>query len=150
MVGSYGGTEKYYAKLRGFVADLKLKDVYFTGHIPFQDILAYYKIADVFLCMSEHEGFCVPLVESMYFNVPVIAYDAAAISGTLNGSGILIKEKDYAQIAKNIHDLVKDNRLRQEVIIKQKQVLEEYSEKRTKELFKEYITKFINHCNRGQ
>ena len=149
LVGSYGGTEKYYAKLRGFVADLKLKDVYFTGHIPFQDILAYYKIADVFLCMSEHEGFCVPLVESMYFNVPIIAYDSTAISGTLNGSGILVKEKDYSQIADEIHRLVKDCTLRKEILDKQRQVLEGYSEAKTKALFKEYIMKFMERFNRG-
>ena len=58
--------------------------------------LAYYRLADVFLCMSEHEGFCIPLLEAMYFHAPVLAYDSSAIAGTLGGSGILLKEKNPA------------------------------------------------------
>lgn len=71
--------EAYYAKLLAYVKELGVEDVYFPGHIKFDEILAYYHLADVFLCESEHEGFCVPLVEAMYFDVPVIAYDSTAI-----------------------------------------------------------------------
>lgn len=70
IVGSYNGMERYYHRLRRYVGALELDNVVFTGHIPFAQILAYYHLADLFLCMSDHEGFCVPLVEAMYFNLP--------------------------------------------------------------------------------
>ena len=76
--------EIYYNYLKSLISDLKLDDVYIPGHIKFKEIIAYYKLATVFLCMSEHEGFCIPLIESMFFNVPIIAYDAAAIPETLD------------------------------------------------------------------
>ncbi len=62
LVGSWRGNGKYYAKLRGFIDDLKLEGVHFSGHITDEELSAYYQCADVFLCMSEHEGFCVPLL----------------------------------------------------------------------------------------
>ena len=67
--------------------------------VSFEDLISYYKISDVFLCMSEHEGFCVPLVESMFFNIPIIAYNSTAVPYTLDNSGILVKEKKYDEIA---------------------------------------------------
>lgn len=75
LVGGHNGMERYYHRLKSYINALELEDVVFPGHIKFDEILAYYKIADVFLCQSEHEGFCVPLVEAMYFDVPVVAYD---------------------------------------------------------------------------
>ena len=82
--------ERYYHRLKSYINALELEDVVFPGHIKFDEILAYYKIADVFLCQSEHEGFCVPLVEAMYFDVPVVAYDSSAIAGSSAGA-IFIK-----------------------------------------------------------
>jgi len=70
-------------------------DVVFPGHIKFEEILAFYKVADLFLCMSEHEGFCVPLVESMFFEVPILAYNSSAIKDTLGNSGVIVNKKDY-------------------------------------------------------
>ena len=71
LAGSYVDVGKYHEKLELFARKLGLADVIFTGQIRFDEILAYYRLADVFLCMSEHEGFCVPLVEAMYFDVPM-------------------------------------------------------------------------------
>lgn len=76
------------------IRKLGVKDVIFPGHISFAATLAYYKVASVFLCMSEHEGFCMLLVEAMYFGVPIAAYDSSAIIATLGGNGNLLKGKD--------------------------------------------------------
>jgi len=65
FVGKYNENDRYYKKLREYVDTLSLANVVFTGHLSFDEILAYYSIADCFLCMSEHEGFCVPLVEAV-------------------------------------------------------------------------------------
>jgi glycosyltransferase involved in cell wall biosynthesis len=81
LVGSWSGQEKYFESLRAYQAALGLSDddVVFSGHIPFPDILAFYSISNIFLCMSEHEGFCVPLLEAMHFKLPIIAFNSSAI-----------------------------------------------------------------------
>ncbi len=101
-----------------YIKALELKDVIFTGHVSFTELIAYYQIADVFLCMSEHEGFCVPLVEAMYFGVPIIAYNACAVPDTLGGSGILLHDKDPLEAAmaadRLLTDIVAQQRRRQQ------------------------------------
>ena len=57
--------------------------------------------ADVFVCASEHEGFCVPLVEAMGKGIPVVAYDAAAVGETVGGAGLLVSDKSPARIRRN-------------------------------------------------
>lgn len=142
LVGSYSGLEKYHNELKTYVAKLGISDVIFTGHTKFEDILAYYKLADVFLCMSEHEGFCVPLLEAMHFDVPIIAYKAAAIPDTMGQSGIVVDEKSPALTAKLIERLMVDSELRQTVIFGQQDRLKDFSYEHTKETF----TKLIKSC----
>lgn len=144
LIGSYNGTEKYYAKLRGFVKKLKLKDVYFTGHIPFEDILAYYKIANVFLCMSEHEGFCVPLVESMYFDVPIVAFNSSAIPYTLGDSGVILNTKDYVEYSEVIKNIMRDKGYREDIIKKQKKSLERFEKSYSAKIFKNNLNNYIS------
>lgn len=145
LVGSYNGTEKYYAKLKGFVKQLNLKDVYFTSHIPFKKILAYYKIADVFLCMSEHEGFCVPLLEAMYFDIPIVAFDSTAIPYTLGDSGVLLDSKDYIEFSEVIRKIHEDETYKNEIIIRQRENLSRFQENATAELFKQYLKKYVEN-----
>lgn len=144
LVGSYKPEEAYYQKLQKYVKKLRVKDVCFTGHIKFSEILAYYRIADVFMCMSEHEGFCVPLVESMFFDVPVIAYSSTAIPYTLGGSGLLLQEKDPMVAAKMIDILVNDEELKQKVLCNQRKRLKDFEYEVIKQQFKQYLEKFIN------
>lgn len=143
MIGSGGGMEKYTASLKEYVDVLGLKDVIFTEHISFRAILAYYSIADIFLCMSEHEGFCVPLVESMFFKVPIIAYDSSAIPDTLGGSGVLVKDKDPVVTALLINRIVNDDDLKRSIIKKQSQRLEYFSYENMRSRFIEGLNKFI-------
>jgi glycosyltransferase involved in cell wall biosynthesis len=143
LVGSYNGMERYYEQLQGLVKALELEDVIFTGHIPFKEILAYYHVADVFLCMSEHEGFCVPLVESMFFKIPIIAYNSSAIPSTLEGSGILANQKDYIHIAGMIDYVMKENFFKEKVIEKQLQRLEELSPKGVVQEMEEYFSEIV-------
>ena len=108
LVGDYRGHERYCDRLREWSATLRLDEVVFTGHVDDDDLLAYYAVADVFLCLSEHEGFCVPLVEAMNFGVPVMAYDAGAVAETLRGGGVLLKEKRPEVVAELIHRVLTD------------------------------------------
>ena len=107
MVGSYSGFEKYLAMLHHIAATLGTPDVHFLGHVSNEELTALYDVADLFLCASEHEGFCVPLVESFYKRVPVLAYAATAVPATMDGGGVLYDTKDPFEIAR-IMDAILD------------------------------------------
>ncbi|MCC8050003.1 MAG: glycosyltransferase [Clostridiales bacterium] len=146
IVGSYNGTERYYNRLIKYVRELQLENsVYFTGHVSFGEILAYYKIANVFLCMSAHEGFCVPLVEAMYFGVPVIAHDSSAIGDTLNGSGVLLKEKKPLETAGMIHYLMTHSEERESIVMGQYERLRDFEHAKIEKQFLGYLEKFIHN-----
>ena len=144
LVGSANGMEVYEKQLKLYVEQLHLEDVHFTGHVGFDDILAYYKIADVFLCMSEHEGFCVPLVEAMLFDIPIIAYDSTAIRGTLNGSGFLLKEKNFQEIAGVINKVVSDCQLNEAILTNQRIRLNDFKQEIILKQFENFLKRFIN------
>jgi len=121
VVGDAKGMEDYQERLLQFCRDFSIPNVHFTGKVGFRELLAYYRIADVYLCMSEHEGFCVPLLECMHLGIPIIAYKCAAIGETLGDAGILVRQKRFAEIAEMAHLLIADKDLRARVIAKQKE-----------------------------
>lgn len=110
LIGNYDKSGSYYAYLQRILIEAHAMDVIFPGHISFAEMLAYYRIADVFLCMSEHEGFCVPLVEAMFFDVPIVAYKASAVPETLGKAGILLESKEPYAAALQIHSIVTDKK----------------------------------------
>ena len=73
--------------------------MHFVGHVSDEELVAFYEVADLFLCASEHEGFCVPLVEAFYKQVPVLAYAATAVPATMDGAGVLFDDKDPLHVA---------------------------------------------------
>jgi glycosyltransferase involved in cell wall biosynthesis len=93
LVGSYSGFERYLSMLHALVARLGTPDVHFLGHVSNEELSALYDVADLFLCASEHEGFCVPLVEAFYKRVPVLAYASTAVPATMDGAGVLYQTK---------------------------------------------------------
>jgi len=126
LIGSPAGS-KYIKILKEYVSELDLDDVVFTEKIFFTELLSYYSIADIFLCMSEHEGFCIPMVEAMMFNIPIIAYDSTVIPYILNGSGILVDEKNPVLISKIIDRIVSNDNIKNEIINKQREQLETFN-----------------------
>ncbi|WP_124065161.1 glycosyltransferase [Clostridium sp. E02] len=149
LVGSYKETDLYYQRLKKYVEELNVEDVIFTGHIHFNEILAYYYIADVFLCQSEHEGFCVPLVEAMFFDNPIVAYKSTAIPFTLDKSGFLMDTKDPLLVAGVLHEIDKSTDMRNQLIKEQRKRLEVFSFERIKYQFEKFINSFIENgtCN---
>lgn len=123
LVGDYRGHERYYDRLQERVRRLGADEVIFPGHVDDDDLRAYYAEGDVFLCLSEHEGYCVPLVEAMAFGLPVIAYDAGAVKETLRGGGILLREKRPEVVAELIGRLREDVALRAAVLRTQERAL---------------------------
>ena len=124
LVGSHGGFERYLAMLHDFMARIGAADVHLLGHVSNEELAAYYEIADVFLCASEHEGFCVPLMEAFHMGVPVLAYAATAVPATMDGGGILYHRKDPMEIAGLIDAVVSNARLRDEMLTRQDAALE--------------------------
>ncbi len=143
LVGNSAGMELYYHRLVDYVAEMGVEDVIFTQHIGFDAILSFYNLADVFLCMSEHEGFCVPLIEAMYFDLPIVAYKSSAIPWVLGGSGVLVEEKNPLEIAGKINQLVCDKEIRNAVIAGQRKRLEDFSYDKTSALFMQYMQSFL-------
>lgn len=143
LVGSWSGAESYYRRLCRYTAALQAENVLFTGHIPFPDILAYYHVADLFLCMSEHEGFCVPLVEAMYFGVPILAYRACAVPDTLGDSGILLDKKDPMETAMVADRILTDTSLRRELVARQRRRQQDFSYGAVRALLESQLREFL-------
>jgi len=116
VVGSYTGFERYYAMLQGLVARLGTSGVHFLGHVSNRELTACYDAADVFLCASEHEGFCVPLVESFYKGVPVLAFEATAVPATMDGAGVIYRTRDPGHVAALVDAVVSDAALRERIV----------------------------------
>jgi glycosyltransferase involved in cell wall biosynthesis len=103
------------------------EEVVFTGHVEHDDLLACYRRADVFVSMSEHEGFGVPLVEAMLMDVPVLARSAAAVDDTLGGAGVAFRGGSIAEAAETARLLVEDRALRERVLLGQRRRLEAFT-----------------------
>jgi len=126
-VGSYAGLESYQALLLTRIRDLQLTNVELPGLLPQAELNACYRSAHLFLSMSEHEGFCAPLMESLALDVPVLAYAAAAVPETLAGVGVLFREKRFDLVAEMMGRLTRDQRLRAAVLRGQRERLARYA-----------------------
>ncbi|MCK4352491.1 glycosyltransferase [candidate division WOR-3 bacterium] len=139
LVGTYTNSPTYIAFLKSLISNLKLTDVYIPGYVDFTDFVAYYRISDIFISMSEHEGFGIPFLESMYFNIPIIAYNSTAIPYTIGDAGIIVNEKNYPKIAELINVILTDKDWRKEIIKKQRERLKEFSREKIEKKLKQYI-----------
>ncbi len=99
IAGVFSVFERYFAALTHMVGELGLQHVHFAGHVSDAELIAYYETADLFLCCSEHEGFCVPLIEAFYKQIPVLAYAATAVPATMDGAGVLFDTKEPGYVA---------------------------------------------------
>lgn len=133
--------DPYYCHLLERIQELGLKDyVLVSGLVSETQLLAFYRTAHLLWSMSEHEGFGVPLVEAMWFNIPVLAYKSSAVPETLGEAGILFTTKDdRVQVAALAKLMVKDWRLR-------KTVLKAQQKRRDGFLQKEVNQKILNLC----
>lgn len=120
--------DRYRHELEDYIHRLGLEEsVLFTGHISFDKLLAWYRLADAFVCMSEHEGFCVPIVEAMYFGLPIVALRSTAVTDTLGDGGILLPDNDPKVGAGVLSRLLNDKELQDELRGNQKDILERLS-----------------------
>ncbi len=116
LVGTAIDFENYAAGVRALAARLGTPDVHFIGRVGFEDLCAFYRLADLYLVMSEHEGFCVPLLEAMHFGVPIVAYAAGAVPETLGAAGMLVREKRFEEIAELMRIAVSEREVRERLV----------------------------------
>ena len=130
FVGRYDVVPRYYAAIRALMAEYKMlpERFLFTGPVPDVELAAYYRAASVYISLSEHEGFCVPLLEAMAMDVPVLAYGAAAVPDTLGGAGVQFAPKDLEYAAELLGMLAFEDHPREEVLAGQRRRLHAFGD----------------------
>lgn len=129
FVGRYDGMPRYVNMVRALIAELGWQGdrFLFTGPVPDDELATYYRAASVYISMSEHEGFCVPLIEAMAADLPILAYAAAAVPDTLGGAGVQFSPKHFDMAAELLGILAFDDEVRAQVIAGQRRRLQAFS-----------------------
>lgn len=110
LVGSWGGNRAYLEHCRRLIARLQLQEnVLLLGSISDAALDAEYSAADIFLCLSDHEGFCAPLMEAMERDVPIVAFGAGAVAETVGGGGLILTEKTPSIVAEAVISVLSDD-----------------------------------------
>jgi glycosyltransferase involved in cell wall biosynthesis len=135
FVGRYDAVPRYYAMVRALIDRYRmLHDRFlFPGPVPDADLATYYRLADAYVSLSEHEGFCAPLVEAMAMDVPVLAYGAAAVPETLGGAGVEFFPKDLEFASEALGALVFDDGVREQVLAGQRERVKDFGDARTEQ-----------------
>lgn len=125
LVGKLPRRRHYFDALQQYLYEQQFtpEEVVFTGHVAHDELLACYGAARVFVSMSEHEGFGVPLVEAMLLDVPVLAYRAGAVPDTLGPAGVQFDRKQVPELAELAHQLALPGALREAVLAGQRKRL---------------------------
>jgi glycosyltransferase involved in cell wall biosynthesis len=123
FVGKTDAVPSYYAAIRAMMVQYQMPAdrFWFTGPVPDEDLAVFYRAASAYISLSEHEGFCVPLVEAMAADVPVLAYAAGAVPETLGGAGVLFAPKDLEYAAELLGAIAFDLPLRRRLIVGQRE-----------------------------
>ncbi|MCB2226931.1 MAG: glycosyltransferase family 4 protein [Desulfarculaceae bacterium] len=140
IVGSEVGCESYAESLRELVDRLAVPGVHFSGHVSLAGLMAYYRRANCYLCLSEHEGFCVPLVESMHFGIPIVAHAAAGVPGTLGQGGLLLDSKEPQRVAEAVARVLSDAPLAEALRLAGRARLQRFAPQRVARDLREVLT----------
>jgi len=127
---------EYEKALRRLVGELGLDgEVDMPGSVSHPELVSYYRSADVLVCASDHEGFCVPLLEAMYHRLPIVAYGAGAVPETLGGAGLVLADKSPACLAAGVHRVLSDPGLAASLVREGERRLGEFSLERSRARF---------------
>jgi glycosyltransferase involved in cell wall biosynthesis len=151
FVGRHDVVPSYYASLRALMAayDMPPERFWFTGPVPDDELATYYRASSVYVSLSEHEGFCVPLLEAMAVDVPVLAYAAAAVPETLGGAGVSFAPKDLEQAAELLGSLAYDDDVRARVVEGQRRRLADFGPDRIARRLDEVLARVGAGRDRG-
>jgi glycosyltransferase involved in cell wall biosynthesis len=141
LVGKIPERRKYADALQALLYELGFTpfEVVLTGHVSHDDLLAYYRTARVFVSASAHEGFGVPLVESMLLDVPILARGVTAVPDTLGEAGVQFHDETIPEIAEMAHALATEEDLRDRVLLGQRLRLEAFSPARVFALLRSHL-----------
>lgn len=143
-IGTWGGAELYYIELKDLVKELNLQNVFFAGLVPDDVLRASYSYSTILTCPSEHEGFCVPVLESFHYGLPIISFDDSALPETIGNAGIIIPNRDHALFAEAIHRLLTDTPLRKELIRRgKKRLRDHFTSTRAAGILAKHLRKFV-------
>lgn len=144
LIGNYDGSELYYLQLQALVRRLGLEEsVTLHSHVSSEELVTFYRNADAFLCMSEHEGFLVPILESFHFNVPFFGFHAGAVPETAANGGVIFKEKDFYKIAESMDEVLKNKNRKTELIERQRNRLRDFGHDKLEEKLTRLIQSVI-------
>jgi glycosyltransferase involved in cell wall biosynthesis len=134
FVGKFDAVPRYYATIRALMTEYRLlhERFIFTGPVSDEELATYYRRAAVYISLSEHEGFCAPLIEAMAADVPVLAYSAAAVPETLGGAGVQFAPKDLEYAAELAGALAFDDDLRARVVEGQRRRVAHFGDERVR------------------
>jgi glycosyltransferase involved in cell wall biosynthesis len=141
FVGRYDGLPRYYSQVRALIEQYEMLPdrFWFTGPVPDADLAAFYRWSDAYVSLSEHEGFCVPLVEAMATDVPIVAYAAGAVPETLGGAGLLFAPKDLEVAAELLGSVVYDSEVRERVLEGQRRRLQDFAPARIEQTLRQVL-----------
>ncbi len=126
IIGAFDG---YFKKLENLVKNLGLEDsIFFKTNLTDEEVVEVMEKSSAFVSMSEHEGFCLPLLEAFGVAIPVFAFDACAVKSTMKDGGFLFQEKDYTQLTNTITDIISNKTKITDLIKNQKKVLRYYND----------------------
>ena len=135
--------DEYDYQLQWLIDDFGLSgNAHLTDRVSERDLAGYYRLADVYLSMSEHEGFAVPLLEAMAFDIPVLAYRSTAVPYTLGDTGVLFDRKEFPLVGELMEVLRTDPEVRGRVIEDQRGRLDHFSRERLHSLLQGYLEPF--------
>ena len=147
LVGG-SSSHAYWRTLQRFITKLGLdSSVELTGAISDKDLEFKYKNAHVFVCLSQHEGFCVPLIEAMRHQIPIVAFDSSAIGETLLNAGLLLDSNDPLVVASAVNRISNDRSLRNYLIEAGKTRVKEFNLENSKSKYQDVITNFVTNYN---
>jgi glycosyltransferase involved in cell wall biosynthesis len=132
FVGRDDAVPRYTNTVRALIMQYQMlpERFWFTGAVPDDDLATFYRNAHAYVSLSEHEGFCAPLVEAMAMDVPVLAYGAAAVPETLGGAGVSFAPKDLEYAAELLGALVYDAPFREGILAGQRRRLRDFGNDR--------------------
>ncbi len=136
----------YEARLRQLADELAPGAVTFASGIPAAELHEHYRSADAFLCLSEHEGFCIPLLEAMHFGVPVIARAVGGIPEVVGDAGVLLDETDDIPVVAELLHLAVTSDLRETLRPRAEARLAHYAADRVAAQMRELVELPVNRA----
>jgi glycosyltransferase involved in cell wall biosynthesis len=131
---------RYREVCQSFIEELNLDGCGITGAVSEAKLAAYYRRADLFVTLSEHEGFCVPLLEAMAFGVPIVARRSAAIPETLGDAGFMIDPSDGPMVAAEaIYEGLTNPGLRRHLVERGRRRLEAFDPARSRAILRDHL-----------